>query len=82
MKDDRVYLHHILRCIARIEEYVSAGSDAFSSSYLVQDAVIRSLQTMVESTRRLSPALKAQRPEADERPWLASETCLSTRISV
>ena len=29
MKDDRVYLRHILRCIARIEEYTIEGRDTF-----------------------------------------------------
>lgn len=41
MKEDRVYLQHILRCIARIEEYTSQGS--LFSSQLIQDAVIRNL---------------------------------------
>ena len=68
MKDDRVYLGHILRCISRIEEYVAGGREAFSSSHLVQDAVLRNLQTMAESTQRLGPALKARRPEVD---WTA-----------
>jgi uncharacterized protein with HEPN domain len=43
MKDDRVYLRHILRCIARIEAYTAAGRESFFSSELVQDAVIRNL---------------------------------------
>jgi uncharacterized protein with HEPN domain len=68
VKDDRVYLRHILRCISRIEEYVSGIPQALESSHLVQDAVLRNLQTMAESTQRLSPALKAQRPEVD---WTA-----------
>lgn len=29
MKDDRVYLRHILRCVSRIEQYVSGGPEAF-----------------------------------------------------
>lgn len=68
MKDDRVYLGHILRCISRIEEYVSVSSEAFSSSHLVQDAVLRNLQTMAESTQRLSSAAKERRPDVD---WAA-----------
>ena len=68
MKDDRVYLGHILRCISRIEEYVSGSAEAFASSHLVQDAVLRNLQTMAESTQRLSPAAKARRPDVD---WAA-----------
>jgi uncharacterized protein with HEPN domain len=68
VKDDRVYLRHILRCISRIEEYVAGGAEAFSSSRLVQDAVLRNLQTMAESTQRLSSAAKSRRPEVD---WAA-----------
>ena len=68
MKDDRVYLGHILRCITRIEEYVAGGREAFFSSQLVQDAVLRNLQTMAESTQRLSPAAKERRPDVD---WAA-----------
>lgn len=68
MKDDRVYLRHILRCISRIEEYVAGSPEGFLSSHLVQDAVLRNLQTMAESTQRLRPALKAQWPDVD---WAA-----------
>ena len=68
MKDDRVYLRHVLRCISRIQEYVSGSPEALASSPLVQDAVLRNLQTMAESTQRLNPALKARRPEVD---WTA-----------
>lgn len=67
MKDDRVYLSHILRCISRIEEYVSGSPEAFAS-HVVQDAVLRNLQTMAESTQRLSPAAKDGRPDVD---WVA-----------
>ena len=45
MKDDRVYLKHVLRCIARIEGYTASGRNAFFASHLIQDAVIRNLQT-------------------------------------
>lgn len=65
MKDDRVYLQHILRCISRIEEYTRGGRDEFFTSSLVQDAVIRNLQTMAESSQRLSQDRKSLRPEVD-----------------
>ncbi len=67
MKDDKLYLIHMSECIARIEEYVREGKDAFMSSSLVQDAVIQNLQTMAESIKRISEDLKAQRPEVDWR---------------
>ena len=65
MKDDRVYLRHILRCIARIEEYTIEGRDTFFASPLVQDGVIRNLQTLAESSRRLGDAVKARHPDVD-----------------
>jgi uncharacterized protein with HEPN domain len=65
MKDDRVYLRHVLRCIARIEEYTSAGRESFFSSPLIQDGVIRNLQTLAESSQRLSEAIKESHPDVD-----------------
>lgn len=59
-KSDRVYLQHILEYTALIKEYTSGGKDEFMHSALSQDAVIRRLQTMAESTQRLSDSLKAQ----------------------
>lgn len=65
MKDDRVYIGHILRCISRIEEYTVQGRDRFFSSYLIQDGVLRNLQVMAESTQRLNDSLRAQHPEVE-----------------
>jgi uncharacterized protein with HEPN domain len=67
MKDDSLYLLHISECLARIERYVAGGQEAFAESDLIQDAVIRNLQTMAESTQRLSDAAKSRRPEIEWR---------------
>jgi len=48
MKDDAVYLHHILECIRRIEDNIKEGRKRFMASHTLQDAVIRNLQTMAE----------------------------------
>jgi uncharacterized protein with HEPN domain len=48
VKDDRIYLKHILRCIARIEEYTAGGRESFFASHLIQDGVLRNLQTLAE----------------------------------
>lgn len=58
MKDDRVYLKHILRCIARIEEYTATGRESFFASHLIQDGVIRNLQTLAESSQRLNESIQ------------------------
>ena len=48
MKEDRVYLKHILRCIQRIEEYTAKGREDFLSSPMAHDATLRNLQTMAD----------------------------------
>ena len=63
---DRVLLNHIRECLERIEEFTGGQPDRFLSSTLVQDAVLRNLQTMAESTQRLSPTIKATEPTI---PW-------------
>lgn len=65
MKDDRKYLLHILECIRRIEEDTSGGLAAFNVSHTIQDAVIRNLQVIAESTKRLSNELKSTQTQID-----------------
>ena len=65
MKDDRIYLKHILRCIARIEEYAAGGRESFFASHLIQDGVIRNLQTLAESSQHLSEGVTASQPSVD-----------------
>lgn len=65
MKDEIVYLRHILECVRRIEENTSEGRDRFMASHTLQDAALRNLQTMGESAQRLSDNLKATRPEIE-----------------
>jgi len=65
MKNDIAYVRHIRECIRRIEENVAEGRDRFIESHVLQDAVLRNLQTMSESTQHLSDALKAAHPEIE-----------------
>ena len=65
MKDDRLYLHHIRDCLDRIARYAQGGRNAFFADTQVQAAIIRSLQTLAESTTRLSASLRSSRPEID-----------------
>ena len=60
-KDNRVYIAHMLDCIHRIDEYVESKTQ-FYDSRLVQDAVVRNLQVMAESSQRLSEEIKSQYP--------------------
>jgi len=55
---DKALIEHMLECVARIREYTRDGRNVFLRSGLIQDAVIRNLQTLAESSQRLSDAAK------------------------
>jgi uncharacterized protein with HEPN domain len=63
---DRVLLAHIRDCLDRILEYTNAERALFEASRLVQDAVIRNLQILAESSQRLSSEIKGTEPQM---PW-------------
>jgi len=63
---DRALIKHMLECVARIREYTRDGRNVFLRSELIQDAVIRNLQTLAESSQRLSDAAKDDEPSV---PW-------------
>jgi len=67
VKDDRLYLIHVLECIERIEQYTEEGREAFLADTKTQDAVLRNMHTLSESTQRLSDLLKAEHPGVDWR---------------
>lgn len=58
---DAFYLAHMLECIESIERY-SAAHD-IELDELTQDAVLRKLQILAESSKRVSDARKAEFPE-------------------
>ncbi|ANV85765.1 hypothetical protein AWQ21_14620 (plasmid) [Picosynechococcus sp. PCC 7003] len=64
---DLIYLEHILECIEAVQSYTVKGQNDFLENALVQDAVLRRLQIMAESTQRLSDSLKTQAPNVDWR---------------
>ena len=59
-------LAHRRDCLGRILEYANAERSRFDASRVVQDAVIRNLQTLAESSQRLSREIKANEPQI---PW-------------
>jgi uncharacterized protein with HEPN domain len=63
VNDDTLYLIHIGECIARIERYVVDGREGFIGSTLIQDAMLRNLQTIGQSVGRLSEVLCDTHPE-------------------
>ena len=64
---DDILLQHVADCIARIGRYTEGSKDRFLASELVQDAVVRNLQVLSESTTRLSDRIKATESAV---PWL------------
>lgn len=54
MKNNKLYLSHILECIENIESYMPNGEEDFFSSKLIQDAIIRNLEIIGEATKRIS----------------------------
>lgn len=65
MKDDRIYLGHVLECIDRIEQYTKEGHAAFLKSPLTQDGVLRNLQTLGQSVTKLSDRVTTNSSEID-----------------
>lgn len=63
---DRVLLAHMREYLERIHEYSAGERARFDASRLMQDAVIRNLQMLTESSQRLSDGIKATEPET---PW-------------
>jgi len=67
MKDDQVYLNHILVALQKIELYVSKISyEEFLSEDLVLDAVVRELEIIGEASRKVSEGFKGEHLQL---PW-------------
>lgn len=66
MRDDRVYLVHILESINKIRQYTVGGEYEFYNNSIIQDAVIRNLEIIGEATKNLSKELVLSTPDV---PW-------------
>ncbi|MBI4489860.1 MAG: DUF86 domain-containing protein [Deltaproteobacteria bacterium] len=66
MKDESVYLKHILDATEKIESYTTGGRKTFFQDTMVQDAVIRNLEVIGEAVRNLSPEFRRRHLEV---PW-------------
>lgn len=64
---DHIYVAHMIECIQRIESYVGTDKNQFFQDTLLQDAVMRVLQVMAESSQRLSEDIKISQPGIDWR---------------
>lgn len=66
MSRDQFYLAHILECIERIEQFTDDGRDEFMTDEKTQDAVLRNLELIGASVKRLSDDTKDSVPDV---PW-------------
>lgn len=67
MKDDRLYLHHILERCERIARFIVTGKSSFMESERLQDAVIRNIEVIGEAAKRVSAETRARLPQLDWR---------------
>lgn len=65
MKSQRAYVEHVIECIRRIGEDSAPGRDAVLLSRTLQDAIVRNLQVLCESTQRIDRLHEQRRPEID-----------------
>lgn len=67
IKDDLIYIDHILDSIAKIEKYTdNLTANDFIENDLIQDGVTRNFEIIGEATKRLSENLG---DEYSEIPW-------------
>jgi len=66
VKDDQLYLGHILEAIERILAYAEEGEASFRRDFKTQDAIIRNLQVLGEAVKKVSAETRAAHPEV---PW-------------
>jgi uncharacterized protein with HEPN domain len=63
VKSQRAYVEHVIQCIRRIGEDAAPGRDAVFASRTLQDAIVRNLQVLCESTQRIAEPHKQRHPE-------------------
>ncbi len=66
MKDESIYLRHMVDAMDRIADYISEGEEAFGASPMAQDAVIRNLEVLGEAAKRVTEEVRQSMPQV---PW-------------
>jgi uncharacterized protein with HEPN domain len=67
MKNDQVYLEHILDAIGKIENFVTGTSKFdFERNVMIQDAIIRNIEIIGEATKKITTQFKESHHEI---PW-------------
>lgn len=62
MKSQRAYVEHVIECIRRVQEDSALGREAVFASRTHQDAILRNLQILCESTQRVDERYKQGHP--------------------
>jgi uncharacterized protein with HEPN domain len=65
VKDDGLYLHHMLERCHRITRFIGPGREAFLGSEELQDAVIRNVEVIGEAAKRVSVGARARLAQLD-----------------
>ncbi|PWU05290.1 MAG: DUF86 domain-containing protein [Terriglobia bacterium] len=65
MKDDQLYLYHMLERCDRIRRFIGPGKEAFMESEALQDAVIRNVEVIGEAAKRVSSQTRSHLAELD-----------------
>ena len=65
MKDDRLYLHHMLERCRRITRFIGPGRETFMASEELQDAVIRNVEVIGEAAKRVSAVARGRLNQLD-----------------
>ena len=63
---DQLFLNHVLRAIAEIQDFTTAGRSDFMTDSKTQSAVIRQLEIIGEAVKNLSKAVTESQPDV---PW-------------
>lgn len=59
MKEDGVYIQHIIESIQKINEYIkNTDKNKFLSNSMIQDAVIRQIEIIGEAAKNISSSTK------------------------
>lgn len=66
MKEEKLYLLHIVEASGRIAIYIKPGEAEFRRNQMMRDAVVKVLANLTESVGNLHEATKAAYPQV---PW-------------